>query len=77
MNLSELDIYSTAASVRNRFNDELSILCSLTDAMENHRQEELASWKALLKYNSFLLYCFSIQVYFGTFLFVSLSGLLH
>jgi len=37
VNLSELDIYSKAASVRNRFNDELSILCSLMDAVENRR----------------------------------------
>lgn len=42
VNLSELDVYSTATSVRNRFNDELSILCSLIDAMENqrHRRNE-------------------------------------
>lgn len=41
VNLSELDIYRTAASVWNRFNDELSILCSLMDTMENqsHRKD--------------------------------------
>lgn len=49
VNLSELDIYSTAASVRNIFNDELSILCSLIDAMENQRhRREVQSGKCFL-----------------------------